>query len=678
MNDADFLAAVRDDMADIAVTGVNQAGDQFAIWFAVKVLNENLDDVKDRYHIGGSGDNKLDIGILDDDHDTIIIVQCKYSSDPLHSTFDADLPEAAVNARDRLRSIPNEGSPRRRAFAAEYNAASWTVPQRLIAVGFGKFSSTARSYAREHNVELYDYERIKARFELGQQFATQRTPASLTLSIGTRELIHRESTNPRAQEWLTVIDAREVYEAVKQHGHSLFAENLRFKLVAAAKRAIAAEIRNTVRDQPSALLLFNNGLTFVASSVHLSPDRKRLILAHPQIVNGCQTSWAIFEAFSEMHSAKERAARAEILVKIVETADDPKLAEQIAYSTNQQNAISDRDLKANQPIQKTIQLAFDHLRQPVYYEYKEGGSGTLTPTQRAKYNVPVTRGRPPLRTINNISAGQLYLAVMGCPWLSKQGKKLIFSSYYTAIFQVDLDPDVRFGGFETPEVNGGPLAFRDDVVFAFSVYQLAEAIKGLYERKVALYDEGRPALTALQTRAEHMLTTFGVYHKFWQYLLIACVNEIASLWAKRRGVSLAETRVLLLGDDLNPFFASQRLRQEFFDADTNLDHALVLDEGASGSLADFAAWARSIGRQLETLIGKVAIKTVSGIDQWDEKFRMQGFVDQTQQTFKSLKEWILGCYAKGASEWSQTFPLKESESSQRGRRVRSRKLRKRR
>ena len=565
MNDADFLSAVKDGMADIAITGVNQPGDQFAIWFATTILNEDLDDVKDRYHIGGAGDHKIDIGILDEDHDAIIILQSKFSNDPLHTTFDTDLAESPVNASERLRSIPDQGNNKRQAFAAEYNAASWTMPERLIAIGFGKVSEAARAYAHRHNVELYDYERVKTRFELAQQFATRSTPASLTLTVGVRELIHRATAIPKAQEWITVVDAREIYDAVKRHGHSLFAENLRFKLVAAAKRAIGAQIKKTIKEQPSALLLLNNGLTFVASTVRQSRDRKNLVLVHPQIVNGCQTSWAIFEAFGEMRPAtKATTPRAEILVKIVETNDDPELAGRIAYSTNQQNAISDRDLKANQGIQRTIQAAFNQLKQPVYYEYKEGGIGMLLPTQRARFNVRVTRGRLPIRAISNILAGQLYLAIVGSPASSKQDKKLIFSTYYAAIFHVDLSPELRFRDLDGASATTGVMAFRDDVMFGFSVYQLAEAIKGLYERKIAMYENR--ALTPLERSGERALTTIGAYRKFWQYLLIASVNEVAQLWAKRRDLTVQEIRTLLLGDDFNPFFGSQRVRQAFFTA----------------------------------------------------------------------------------------------------------------
>ena len=358
--------------------------------------------------------------------------------------------------------------------------------------------------------------------------------------------------------------AEEIYQAVKKYSHSLFAENLRFKLVAAAKMAIGAEIKRTIIQQPGALLLFNNGLTFVASTVGQSKNRKKLVLVHPQIVNGCQTSWAIFEAFNEMPSLLRRAYHVRrFLSRSVSTNDDPGLAGRIAICANEQNAISDRDLKANQTIQRTIQVAFDQLKQPVYYEYKEGGVGTLLAKQRARFNVPPDRGRRPMRLISNVLAEQLYLAIIGSLLSSKQDKNLIFSSYYKRIFEVDLYPDVRFGDLHASNAKTGVMAFRDDVIFAFSIYQLAEAIKGLFERKLALYEEHAP-LTPLEMRAERTLATVGSYHKFWQYLLIACINEIAELWAKQPGVGIQEIRRLLLGDDLNPFFRSQRVRHKFF------------------------------------------------------------------------------------------------------------------
>ena len=191
-----ILSAVKEGMADIEATGVNtQPGDQFAIWFATTILNEDLDDVKDRYHIGNPDDNHLDIGILDGEHDAILILQSEYSNDPLHTTFGKDLANSPVIA-ERLRTMPDAGNAQWRAFAAEYNAQGWNAPERLIAVGFGKFSDAAKNYAHRHNVELYDYG-DQARFELAQQFATRKMPESLTLTVGPTEIDRNGPVPPK-------------------------------------------------------------------------------------------------------------------------------------------------------------------------------------------------------------------------------------------------------------------------------------------------------------------------------------------------------------------------------------------------------------------------------------------------------------------------------------------------
>jgi hypothetical protein len=656
MEDQDFLAALTDEMEDLAESGVRQKGDQFAIWFATAILGEELEDVKERFHVGGSGDNKLDIGILDEAHDTILIVQCRYSDDPLNTTLDASVPEEAKSARDRLESVPTAGNKRRREFATRYNAQrSEDTPERVLAVGLGHFSDDARSYARANTVDLYDFGLLKDLYEVNRQLADGDAPASLTITVDhTKDVITRRSSSLEAREFITIINAREIYEAVKRHRHGLFAKNLRYKLT--AKGAIAAKIKTTLLEQPDALLLFNNGLTIISTRV--DRDVEKLILTHPQIINGCQTSWAIYEALNELAPAELRnRTTAELLVKIVETSD-PSVISRLAVSSNQQNAITDRDLKANDPMQRQIGESFANLHPPVLYENKEGGAAALGP-QRQRFSInDGRRGKPPLRVMTNTVAAQVYLAVLGAPWLSKQSKKLIFSDLYNAIFGIDQDNALRFSSKTVNpsfEVAKGADNFRDDVLFGFAVMQLADGLRAIYEVKLALMDEVDAKMrTPVQTTARDLLQSIGAYHKRWHYLLIASIAEVARLWAAHRRLDINEVRSHVVGNDLNLFFGSTRGRQALFNADTSLDHSYLLDDAnPSVRFPTFARWARTLSSQLEILIDSNLSRETQG----REAFRMQYFIDQRQATFEELGRWIRVQYTRGPAKWSETFPL---------------------
>jgi hypothetical protein len=396
-------------------------------------------------------------------------------------------------------------------------------------------------------------------------------------------------------------------------------------------------------------------LTFVADGV--TRGENMLILDHPQIVNGAQTSWAVFDAIDGLAPAHREAPRsAELLIKIVETTDK-EIVEEIATATNQQNAISERDLKSNDLPQKEIGAAFNSLPQPVLYEDKEGKGAALASRQRGRFFVAlVGKGKPSLRELTNEDAGQAYLAFLGLPYRSKQDKKLIFTSLYTPIFGVTLDEAVRFDalGLGRPDfrVGKGAICFTNDCLYAFSIVQLAKAISALYEQKLLSYEERKSsALSPKEGLAFKSLQDVGSYHKFWQYFLSAAICEITRSWAERRKESELIVRELVLGRDLDPFFRSLRQRQKLFNIETNLEHAYILDEiNPSNDFNAIGKWTREISKKLNTLVKAESEKLGTA-------FRMQGFIDQQNTTYFAMRDWIRTEYTEGPKNWSDIFPL---------------------
>jgi hypothetical protein len=111
---------------------------------------------------------------------------------------------------------------------------------------------------------------------------------------------------------------------------------------------------------------FNNGITIVCDKCDLTtdPDHAQIKLTNMQIVNGCQTSMTL----SEVASRGDLQNNVEVLVKIFETTDD-KFVSKVVLTTNNQNAINSRDLKANDKIQDIYQLAFKKFYD-LFYERK--------------------------------------------------------------------------------------------------------------------------------------------------------------------------------------------------------------------------------------------------------------------------------------------------------------------
>ena len=99
----------------------------------------------------------------------------------------------------------------------------------------------------------------------------------------------------------------------------------------------------------------NNGITVVCDKFDpvTDPDNPHVKLKNLQIVNGCQTATTIALAQKEGKLAPD----VRVLTRIYQT-QNPALVDKIVLTTNNQNQISSRDLRANHPVQLDMERAF--------------------------------------------------------------------------------------------------------------------------------------------------------------------------------------------------------------------------------------------------------------------------------------------------------------------------------
>jgi len=185
-----------------------------------------------------------------------------------------------------------------------------------------------------------------------------------------------------------------------------------------SRGAVNADIRNTCTRPDSSLYFWflNNGITIVCDHFDAvtDPDNPHIKVKNMQIVNGCQTAstLAIAQAYDEL------APDVRVLLRIYET-QDLDLVDKIVLTTNNQNKISTRNLRANDPIQIDMERAFRSYG--YFYERK--------PRQFAGQNVDTSRILP------NEYVAQSYLAVVLKKPSDARGRKYkVWSEYYSSIF----------------------------------------------------------------------------------------------------------------------------------------------------------------------------------------------------------------------------------------------------
>lgn len=652
MKDEDFIKKVKEEMKEIeSEYGVRNTGDQFAIWFATKILMEEEEKVVAEYHIGGKGDEKIDIGICDDDHEVNFIIQCKFSGKPLKTTFSKDLVDEVNNAEKRVREDPDSGNERRKEFARRWNLSG--KPTRKIAVGFGQVDSDVRRYAFDNKVEIYDFFKIKDRYLYSTVSGARKRPDLVSFSK-VSSLLKEEKRDFVLYSFL--VSLKDIFDLMAKYKDGIFEENLRYRLVRTAKSKIGKEIQETIEKKPECFSIFNNGITFTAFKVDVNQEGEKISVHGPQIVNGCQTCWAIYQAGEDLQSREEmdKLRSGRLLIRVVET-DNQDLINETRKTTNSQNPIDARDLKSGHPYQKMLYKAFDEWSPRILYDHRDG---LLQELQRRGADTHYRISGKTYRTIHNKRCGQYFLALLGKPGYAKAHPKWIFENdaYYETIFNVGASKETRFNnselGIKHTEVKlrtGDAKFFVEDIIFAHAIYNLTKAYTKKYEEKLKLFTKEE-----LKKKAGKILSGTKRYLRYWHYQVISAMNYIVERLAADDEKLRKSIRQALIGDDINRIWTVRGIAKEF-NLNENRDSYVILDETTpSKKYALFGKWISA----LDELMRKIANEKLES-PQW----RSWKDFDLSEDTHNKFLEEIETILAGPMHQRENWFPLPKKSRS---------------
>lgn len=201
----------------------------------------------------------------------------------------------------------------------------------------------------------------------------------------------------------------------------LFQSNIRdFK----GKSGVNSNITKTLSDDGSLdFWWLNNGVTITCEDLLPGETQKQIYIKNPQIVNGLQTSYSIFNYYKDKQEKLQNDAR-KIFIKILKFDDsiaDKEL--DVIVSTNSQNEIRDKDIHANDKVQQNIEIFF--LQRGKYYQRKD------------KY---YTNRKLPQKDIIRLADLAKYINTIYLkdPSSTRNNPgKLVEGSKYNTIFQVD-------------------------------------------------------------------------------------------------------------------------------------------------------------------------------------------------------------------------------------------------
>jgi AIPR protein len=449
-----FLTYVSEEVEGLKRTsGVTDTHGAFLLWTLKDHFDLDETAAQKAQTFSGSGDSGIDALWYDESRKRLTIIQAK-TSEPLTSlkSFGTDAARDLDAALSLLQNPQVIKDPTLRRASLEYREAvakgrsielvalvsgnSAPALDRAVEVLNRKFDGDRKTF-RGHHASIVQLKDLNMKFcdEL-----TQKRVGSVDVPLGPlqgRTKFHQAFGD---QAYVVDLDATVVGDWVKQFGYAIIASNLRYPLWGTRYNdGIIETLRHPT--EKNRFWFYNNGITVICDEIRYLPsdaDGPTLKLINPQIVNGCQTAFTIQRFMEDGPDGRQALSGVSVLARIIQTKSESGLAlngERIARFTNSQNAITERDLRANDQVQELLQRKFG--ARDYFYERKNGEWRAVKGVAGAR-----ARGGFRLGKLDNTKLGQLALAF----WLlkpseAKNDKRLLFNEgtegFYAAVYKPD-------------------------------------------------------------------------------------------------------------------------------------------------------------------------------------------------------------------------------------------------
>jgi hypothetical protein len=408
------------------------------LWFLRNVLG--LDDL-DAYEFVCDGDADggvdglyLESSSGDEDHETLVIFQSKYTNSPTQvgpTSFDRLLATAshfkdaasleaflAGRVEPKLRALIDRFELRRKL--RERRFADGRLRIRLVLVTTGLLTQEAVALVEATNraeragyLGVYDLNRLGS---LARAVAAPTAP-SATIDVPCLTAQRTVIGTVPNRVAMAAVKAKDIVQWPGIDDRSIFELNVRREV---RRNRVRKQLDGALRraHEHRDFLAYHNGLTVICESFTDEPHK--LVVENPSIVNGAQSVIALAEA----HGEGELTDDLRIFVKFVEVRGRPQLAKEISWRSNTQTAVNARNLMALGGPQGRLTMEFERDFPGMTYETRPDASMT-SPAGTV--------------VIQNDDAAQLLCAVFNAmPWLAVKRLVLFESENHAMIFNEQI------------------------------------------------------------------------------------------------------------------------------------------------------------------------------------------------------------------------------------------------
>jgi hypothetical protein len=407
-------------------------GQRFVAWYLFNILQQGRNETRDAI-TDGADDKQIDAIVINDDKQTIYIVQGKFISG---GTVDAEPLREVLSSwmqlRDlvRLQQVSNSRLQRKlsevaRAFEDEYEVCFELITTGVLTPSAQNDLETFQRQLAEISenedfdatINVIDEGELQRRYEL----ALETDNPSINYTIDLSQSKSMPITIAGTQVLIAALPLKECVQIPGIKDGSLFQKNVRQSL--GSSNAINKKIRQTILgDKHKDFFFFHNGITAICNRMDLSEDQTKLKLYGLSVVNGCQSLNTILSCSETAKKIDETY----VLFRFYEIPQRDR-ADLISINTNSQSAVKPRDLRSNDKRVLNLKRLFEQKYPQGYFKTKRGEN---EPPEKNKNYV-----------IDLSDLGKYLIA-----WHSQRpnisyGETKIFDKHFEILFKRDYKPE---------------------------------------------------------------------------------------------------------------------------------------------------------------------------------------------------------------------------------------------
>jgi hypothetical protein len=340
-------------------------GDLFTEWVLKFVFERQDEDIEFDASLSGSGDNSIDAWF--DDGINLCIVQTKYNTSHSREGFTSFYSDLTRLLENPYNTIGNK---------QDFEEFSETLQNYLDLCKRGSEGNKIFLYYITNALLTDDFQ---SKFIIDKQRLEERFPFVTINAYGLKEVYEHILMSldelpiaytqvPKklllknyfltGDTCVAEVQLKHFAKFIQDNQQYIFFSNIRNYL---GNTPINKDIQETFSEKPTDFWYYNNGITIICDDF----DEKylknsmagELKIKAPQIVNGCQTSNAIYEGFKLLHPEEKNTKEGCILIKIIKDKNKNRVHDIIQF-TNTQNSVSAMDYFALERFHRNLSVQF--------------------------------------------------------------------------------------------------------------------------------------------------------------------------------------------------------------------------------------------------------------------------------------------------------------------------------